>query len=77
MNKRKEYLVQVTIIEGRQLKGVQTTCNPFVKITVANLPPQVTPITKGSSTAVWNQSFTFSGVNYKICYDYENFCSLN
>ena len=38
---KKEYLVGVTIIEGRNIKGKDSggTSDPFVKITVANLPP--------------------------------------
>ena len=62
MGKKKEYLVQVDIIEGRHFRSTGTTCDPFVKIIVANLPPQVTTISKETATAVWNQSFTFSNV---------------
>jgi hypothetical protein len=37
---KKEYLVGVTVIEGRKLKGKDAsgTSDPFVKITCANLP---------------------------------------
>lgn len=38
---KKEYLVGVTIIEGRNFKGKDAsgTSDPFVKITCANLNP--------------------------------------
>lgn len=38
---KKEYLVGVTIVEGRGFKGkdMAGTSDPFVKITCANLPP--------------------------------------
>jgi Ca2+-dependent lipid-binding protein len=41
---KKEYLCQVTIIEARNLKSKNKSglCNPFVKITVADKPSQVT-----------------------------------
>ena len=41
---KKEYLVGVTIIEARNIKGMDRagTSDPFVKITCANMPPQVT-----------------------------------
>jgi hypothetical protein len=61
---KKEYLVQVTVMEARHLKGKDAsgTSDPFVKITVGNLPPQVTTTAKASTSAVWNQSFTFTNV---------------
>lgn len=41
---KKEYLVQVTIVEARNLKGNVGTgsCDPFVRITVSGQAPQVT-----------------------------------
>ena len=61
---REEYLVQVTIMEARQLKGKDAsgTSDPFVKITVGNLPAQVTTTALGAASAVWNQSFTFTNL---------------
>ncbi|CAD8189110.1 unnamed protein product [Paramecium pentaurelia] len=61
---RQEYLVQVQVIEVRDLKGGDKTgaCDPFVKISVGNLPPQVTTTRKAANTAVFNQSFTFTGL---------------
>lgn len=61
---REEYLVQVTVMEARQLKGKDSsgTSDPFVKITVANLPAQVTTTAFGAASAVWNQSFTFTNL---------------
>ena len=61
---REEYLVQVTIMEARQLKGKDAsgTSDPFVKITVGNLSPQVTTTAQGAASAVWNQSFTFTNL---------------
>ncbi len=58
---KKEYLVGLTVIEGRQLIGKDSsgTSDPFVKITCANLDPQVTLRKNETNTAVWNQSFTF------------------
>ena len=62
--KKKEYLVQVTIVEARNLVGKDTngTSDPYVKITVANLPAQVTTTAKTTTSMAWNQSFTFSNV---------------
>ena len=59
-----EYLVQVTIMEARELKGKDEsgTSDPFVRITVGNLPPQVTTTAYGAASAVWNQSFTFTNL---------------
>eukprot|EP01022_Parablepharisma_sp_SALTPOND_P029649 TRINITY_DN742_c1_g1_i1.p2 TRINITY_DN742_c1_g1~~TRINITY_DN742_c1_g1_i1.p2 ORF type:complete len:1121 (-),score=124.91 TRINITY_DN742_c1_g1_i1:15245-18607(-) len=61
MSGRKEYLVQVTVIEGRYLKGLDSggTSDPYIKITCGNLEPQVTVPKEKTNTAVWNQSFTF------------------
>ena len=61
MTERKEYLVQVTVIEGRHLKnlGTKGTSDPYVKITCGNLSPQVTIQKEKTSIAIWNQSFTF------------------
>lgn len=61
---REEYLVQVTIMEARQLKGKDSsgTSDPFVKISVGNLPQQVTTTAFGAASAVWNQSFTFTNL---------------
>ena len=61
---REEYLVQVTVMEARQLKGKDSsgTSDPFVKITVGNLPSQVTTTAYGAASAVWNQSFTFTNL---------------
>ena len=59
---KREYLVGVSIIEGRNLMGKDAagTSDPFVKITCANLAPQVTMRKYSANTVVWNQSFTFS-----------------
>jgi Ca2+-dependent lipid-binding protein len=61
---KKEYLVGVTIIEGRKLSGKDAagTSDPFVKITCANMPQQVTQRKYETNATVWNQSFTFPGV---------------
>lgn len=61
---KKEYLVQVQIIEARQIKGKDAsgTSDVFVKITVANQPPQVTRTVPRTNSAIWNQSFTFPKV---------------
>lgn len=61
-----EYLVQVQIIEARQIKGKDAsgTSDAYVKITVADQPPQITRIAPRTNSAIWNQSFTFTGVNY-------------
>lgn len=58
---KKEYQVGVTIIEGRNFVGKDAagTSDPFVKITVANLDPQVTKKHYGANSCVWNQQFTF------------------
>ena len=61
---RNDYLVQVTIIEVRDLKGLDSggTSDPFIKITVANLNPQVTETKPAANTVTYNQSFTFDGL---------------
>jgi len=53
---KKEYQVGVTIIEGRNFVGKDAagTSDPFVKITVANLDPQVTKKHYGANSCVWN-----------------------
>lgn len=60
---KKEYIVQVTIGEARNLKAVDSSglCDPFIRITVANLPPQVTDPEEKTTSVSWNQTFTFSG----------------
>lgn len=65
---RKDYLCQVTVIEARNLKINNSTgmADPFVRITVANLPPQITNPLQERTSGQWSQSFTFSGV--PICY---------
>ena len=62
--KKQEYLAQVTIMEATEIKGKDSsgTSDVFVKITIANLPSQVTTTAKSSTSAVWNQSFTFTNV---------------
>lgn len=61
---KKDYLVGVTIIEARNLRGLDKagTSDPYVKITCANAPPQVTQKKFKTNAGVWNQSFTFAGV---------------
>ena len=41
---RKDYLCQVTVIEGRELCGENpnVSCNPFVKVTCGKAPSQAT-----------------------------------
>jgi hypothetical protein len=61
--KKKEYLVQVTIIEARHLAPKDDgSSNPFVKMTCANLPVQASEVVDKNLSPVWNQSFTFSGL---------------
>jgi len=64
MSDRKEYLVQVTVIEARYLKGLDSggTSDPYVKITCGSLAPQVTVQREKTNEAIWNQSFTFKGL---------------
>ena len=52
------------MIEARNLRALNSTgvCNPFVKITVANAPPQVSHQILQSNSATWNQSFTFPNI---------------
>lgn len=66
--KKTEYLVQVTVIEARNLQGKDAsgTSDPYVKITVANLAPQVTTTAKATSSMAWNQSFTFTNVTVSV-----------
>ena len=78
MGKKKEYLVKVSIIEGRHLRSTESVVNPFVKISVANLLPQVTTVAKATATATWNQSFTFSDVASSLSLIiYCDLCSSN
>ena len=60
----KEYLVQVTIIEGRCLKPKTDggTSNPFVTMRCGNLPTQATEVIWDKLEGNWNQSFTFEGL---------------
>ena len=71
---KKEYLVGVTIIESRSLKGLDSagTSDPFVKIRCANKPVQVTQKSYKTNSVVWNQSFTFPGVTMNQ-YELETF----
>ena len=59
---RKDYLCQVTIVEGRELAGADPsgTSDPFVKVTCGNAPPQATTTEDETNNPCWNQSFTFS-----------------
>lgn len=61
LEEEKEYLVQVTIIEGRHLvaKDDNGLSNPFVKIRIGKSAIQSTEVIMESLTPVWNQSFTF------------------
>ena len=60
-----EYLVQVQVIEARQIKGKDAsgTSDVYVKISVADQQPQITRIAARTNSAIWNQSFTFTGVS--------------
>ncbi|EAR93381.2 C2 domain protein (macronuclear) [Tetrahymena thermophila SB210] len=59
-DQKKEYQVQVTIIEARGLIAKDADgSDPYVKIFVGKLPPQVTNTKSNASTVVFNQSFTF------------------
>lgn len=62
--KKQEYQVQVTVGEARNLRGKDSsgTSDPYVKVTVANLPAQVTTTAQATSSMAWNQSFTFTNV---------------
>lgn len=63
LSRKKEYLVQVTIIEARFLVAKDDgSSNPFVKMTCSNLPVQATELVERNLSPVWNQSFTFSGL---------------
>ena len=61
---KKEYLVQITVIEARCLKPKNSSglSNPFVKIKCGNLPVQTTEVIWDRLEANWNQSFTFEGL---------------
>lgn len=61
--KKKEYLVQITIIEARHLAAKDDgSSNPFVKMSCFDLPVQVSEVQDKKLNPVWNQSFTFSGL---------------
>lgn len=65
LEKRKEYLVQVTVIEARHLSDKDDgSANPFVKITVGKSKPQATDYINKNINPCWNQSFTFSGIEF-------------
>ena len=63
---KNEYLCQVTIIESRNLKPLNSIasglCTPYIKVKVADLPAQVTSPIEKTNSAIWNQQFTFSNV---------------
>ena len=61
---KKEYLVQVTVVEGRYLKGKDAsgTSDPYVKIRCGNTEPQITTTKESTNSATWNQSFTFTDI---------------
>lgn len=54
--KKNEYLVQIAVIEARDLvaKDSSGSSDPFVKITVGNLPTQVSTAKMKATTAVFN-----------------------
>ncbi|EGR34566.1 hypothetical protein IMG5_007260 [Ichthyophthirius multifiliis] len=55
--------ITVTIIEARNLISSSADgSDPFIKITVANLAPQVTDMKNNANTVVFNQSFTFTNL---------------
>jgi hypothetical protein len=62
---RKEYLCQVTIVEGREFAGTDDsgTCDPYVKVTCGNAEPQATTTESETNNPSWNQSFTFSNLS--------------
>lgn len=61
--KKKEYLVQITVIEARHLADKDDgSSNPFVKMKIPGLQTQATQVQKRTLSPVWNQSFTFSGL---------------
>lgn len=61
---QKEYLVQVTVIEGRYFaaKDSNGMSNPFIKIKCAKLDVQSTDVIYESLNPAWNQNFTFQGL---------------
>ena len=61
---KREYLVGITIIEGRNIigKDSQGTSDPFLKVRVADQVQQSQKKYEQNS-AVWNQSLTFTGVH--------------
>lgn len=71
---KKEYLVGVTILEARDIKGLDGggTSDPFVRITCGNLDAQVTRTVYKTNSAVWNQSFTFNQLHMNQ-YELESF----
>jgi len=60
----KEYLCQVTIIEARDLAACDSSglCDPFVKIRCGYSEEQATTAEDQTTTPIWNQSFTFAGI---------------
>ncbi|CAG9335811.1 unnamed protein product [Blepharisma stoltei] len=59
---KKEYLCQVTIIEARDLAGINSegSCDPFIRVTCGNAGSQATTANEDNTNPCWNQSFTFS-----------------
>ena len=53
---KKEYLVGVTVLEARGIRGLDrgNTSDPFVKVICGNLSPQVTKVHYETNSAVWN-----------------------
>lgn len=70
---RKEYLVGITIFEGRNIQGKdsQGTSDPFLKIKCADQVQQSQKKYEQNS-AVWNQSLTFNGLHMNQ-YELETF----
>ena len=58
---RKDYLCQVTIVEGRELVSLDAsgTCDPFIKVSCGKAPPQATTTEFEKKHPSWNQSFNF------------------
>ena len=70
---RKEYLVGITIIEGRNIQGKDSagTSDPFLKVRCADQVQQ-TQKKYEQNSAVWNQSITFTGIHMNK-YELETF----
>ena len=66
---RKEYLLGITIIEGRNIRGKDAdgTSDPYIKVKCANQVQQ-TSKKYDVNSACWNQSITFPGL---MMNDYE------